>query len=98
MSAPDQVPQGSTYDFSFALDGDTLSGFAYTLEAKQFPGDTAAISRAVTPGSDNVVDVTLTTTETAAMGVGLWYLTVKSVDSDETLHSVKRIQITKAWI
>lgn len=98
MSAPDKVPQGTNYDFSFALDGQNLSGFAYTLEAKQYPGDTASISRAVTPNSLNVVLVTLTPAETAAMAIGLWYITIKSVDTDETLQGVKRIQITKPWV
>lgn len=98
MAAPDQVPQGTNYDFQFALEGEGLSGFTYTLSAKQYPGGAAAISRTVTAGDDNVVDVTLTPAETAAMAVGLWYLGIESTDSDETLHSVKRIQITKPWI
>lgn len=98
MSAPDKVPQGTSYDFSFTLEGLALTGFVYTLEAKQYPGDTAAISRSVTPNSKNVVLVTLTPAETAALAVGLWYITIKSVDTDETLHGSKRIQITKAWL
>lgn len=95
---PDQVAQGENYDFEYSLEGTGLGGFVYTLEAKQHPGDTAAISRAVTANSSNVVKVTLTPTETANLAVGLWYLTIRSVDTDETLKEAKRIQIKKAWI
>ena len=98
MSAPDQVRQGANYDFTFTLEGLSLSAFTYLLEAKQFPDDTATISRTVTLNKNNTVPVTITPTETASMAIGLWYLIVKSTDADETIHSEKRIQITKAWL
>jgi len=97
MSTPNQVPQGTNYDFEFTLEGTNLSGFTYTLEAKQYPDDTATISRAVTADSNNVVKVTLTPAETAGMTIGLWYLSIQAVDSDEDIHATRRIQITKAW-
>lgn len=98
MAAPESVDQGENHDFHFSLEGTGLSGFVYTLEAKQYPGDTASISRTVTADSNNVVKVTVTPAETASLDVGLWYLTLRSVDTDETINESKRIQITKAWI
>lgn len=95
---PDQVAQGENYDFEYSLKGTGLGGFVYTLEAKQYPGDAASISRAVTANSSNVVKVTLTPAETAALAIGLWFITIRSVDADETLHDMKRIQVTKPWI
>ncbi len=96
--APDSVSQGENYDFVFELDGLLPGGFTYLLEAKQYPDDTAAISRAVTVTSAGTVPVTVTPAETAALDAGLWYLTVKSTDADETVKSSTRIQIKKAWL
>lgn len=97
MSAPDQVPQGTNYSFTFQLDGENLTAFTYTLEAKQHPGDTAAFSRVVVPNSVGLISITVTPAETAALDIGLWYLIIQAVDSDEDIHSTRRIQITKAW-
>lgn len=94
---PDKVPQGTNYSFTFKLDAEDLSGFSYQLDVKQYPGDTAAISRAVTANSDYEVKVTLTPAETLALGVGLWWIIITSTDSDEEIEETKRIQITKGW-
>lgn len=98
MSAPDIVPQGSNHDFQFSLEGTGLSAFTYTLEARQHPDDTPSINRVVTPDSSGLVKVTLTPAETANLAIGLWFITIKAEDADETLQNVKRIQITRAWM
>ena len=97
MSAPDAVRQGRNYDFQYALEGTNLSGFVYTLEAKQYPGDTATISRTVTADNNNIVKMTLTPAETAGMAIGLWYVSIKSVDADENIEESTRIEVVKSW-
>ena len=98
MASPDKIAQSGNYDFVFTLEGESLSAFTYLLEAKQYPADTALISRAVTVNNAGDVKVTLTPAETATMAVGLWYLIVKSTDTDETIQSTRRLQVTTPWI
>ncbi len=94
---PDLVPQNTNEDFQFQLEGNSLSGFTYIVELKQFPDDAAAISRTVTADANNIVDVTLTPAEIASLDVGIWRIIMKSTDTDEALQSVKRIQVTRGW-
>lgn len=93
MSAAKSVSQGEDCNLVFSINGDSKTGYTYLLEAKQYPDDAAAISRAITN-----LDVTLTPTETAALDAGLWYITVKATDTDEELHSSQRIEVKKAWL
>jgi hypothetical protein len=98
MAAPAIVPQGTSYSFTYTLDGLLQAGFAYLLEVKDFPGSAASISRIVTINSYGDVPVTITPAETTTLAVKLWHATIKSTDSDETIQGVQRFQITEPWI
>jgi hypothetical protein len=99
MSAniPDKVRQGSTYEFSFDVEGDSISAFTYTLTAKQYPDDTTAFTKTLTTIEDNTVFAALSSSETASLDVGLWYLIVDADDPDENLNYERRVQVVKAW-
>ncbi len=92
--APDSVSQGENYDFVFELDGLLPGGFTYLLEVYQFTDETPAISRAVPVTSAGTVPVTITSEETAALAIGLWFIRITATDADETVKSKTRIQIT----
>ena len=94
----DIVPQGTSYTFSFSLSGDQASDFTYRLQAKQYPDDTASINRVVSIGNNGTVTATLTPAETADLDIGLWYLTIEAIDTDEEIHASKRIQISRNWV
>lgn len=104
MPAPDQVAQGENYDFSQTLGvdvevgGTDVSGFTYRVDVKQFPENIAAISKALTDVEGATVKGTLTPAETALLKIGLWYIVITSVDPDEEIQTIKRIQITKTWV
>lgn len=104
MASPDQVFKGESYDFAQTLGVDTdvggndVSGFTYQLDVKQFPDDTAAISKALLDITGATVRGTLTPAETAFLTIGLWYLIITSTDPDEEIQTTRRIQIKKSWV
>lgn len=92
------IQQGESLPFKFDRNGEDISGWTCVVEVKQFPGDTAPISRAITP-TDNAWSGFLTSTETAALAVGLRYLTatLTNATTDEKEQIPKRFQVSKAW-
>lgn len=104
MAVPDQIFIGESYDFSQTLNVDTdvgggdVSGFTYQLDVKQFPDDTAAISKTLTDVTGAIVKGTLTPFETSTLARGLWYLIITSTDFDETIQTTRRIQLKKSWV
>ena len=95
------VKQGESFDFSFTLDDVTASidGWVCTIFVKVYPDDTPPINRVITP-TDNVWSGFLTQTETAALPVGLHYLSAKltKASTDEEQHKENRFQVSKNWI
>lgn len=98
MSVPDQVQQGTNYDFCQTLNGDEVASFTYQLDVKQFPADVSSISRILTDVEGNTVKGTLTPAETDPLAIGLWYLIITSTDSDETIKETRRIEIKEKWV
>lgn len=93
----EHVQQGATYDFCFDISGDDESGFTATFNVMQYPGDTPAISRALTY-SDNSFIGSLTSAETASLAVGQWFIHISADDSDEAIREPIKIYIDKGWV
>lgn len=102
----DNVKQGESYTNSFPVDdsfldittNDKLSNYTCNLDAKQYPDDTASISRAITINSDGVFEFTLTPAETAALDPGLWYLIGTLTKTGYEYEQTIRINIQKNWV
>ena len=94
---PNRIRQGATFDFDFDISGASESGFTTTMSVMQYPGDTPAISRALTY-TDGSFKGTLTSAETAALAVGQWFIHVQAADSDEDLREPIKLYISKGWV
>lgn len=97
MAAPAQVKQGESFTCEVDISSSTLTSPTYTLEAKQYPDDSASFSRAVTLTNEKLI-ITITPEETESLDIGLWWLIVKAIDIDEEDHYHERIEIKKAWL
>lgn len=98
MSSPDQVQQGTNYDFCQTLDGVDVASFTYQVDVKQFPADISSISKALTDIDGNTVKGTLTPSETDTLAIGLWYLIITSTDPDEVIKETRRIEVKEKWV
>lgn len=104
MTKIQTIKQGESLNFSFDLNGASLDGYTCNIAVKQYPDDTAAISRTITLGTDPDTNLPafsgfLTQTETAALTVGLWILNAVlfKVSTDEETTEEIRFQINNAW-
>jgi len=91
-----QVEQGATFSFEFSLSGDP-AGLTTTMNVMQYPGDTPAITRALTL-TDGKFKGTLTSAETDALAIGQWFIHTSAVDSDEDIREPIKLYISKGWI
>ena len=96
---PDTVEQGDSYDFSYELENGASAYEGHQLTVRQYPGETPAIDRPVTPWDDDVIYNRLTPAETAALDVGLWYLTIASTTTGavQVVTHSRRLQVTPTW-
>lgn len=92
------VRQGESFDFSFGLDGESITDWVCTIEVKKFPGDTASISRVITP-TGSVWSGFLTQAETSALAIGTYRLIGVLTNStmDEEQQIPVRFNITDTW-
>jgi len=68
------VRKGESFPFAFDMGGDSISDFTCTIEARKYPGDTPAVSRAIAP-SANGWSGFLTSAETDSLNqIGEWML------------------------
>lgn len=80
------IQLGESLPFVFDRSGESIDGFVCTITVKQFPKDTASISRVIPP---DIVRKEwpgfLTETETSSLGTGLWILNANlvSVTTDQ---------------
>lgn len=87
--------QGEDINFQFDLGGEPLDNWICTIFVKQYPSDTAPISREI-PAVGNVFPGYLTSTETAALGVSSdspWTITALMENATE----VRQRQVTKRF-
>jgi len=93
------IRQGGDLSFVFDRDGEEITGFICTVEVKKFPADIAIISRVI-PAVGNTWPGFLTSTETAALDVGTYFLIaqLKNSTTDEERQIPERFQVSKAWV
>ncbi len=82
------IRKGGSLPFVFDRGGEDISGWICTIEVKQYPGDTPAITREVAPDGREWPGF-LTSTETAALApLGTWMIvgviTNAAEDREET--------------
>jgi len=99
MSAITVIRQGGSLPFIFDRDGEDITNFVCLIEVKQFPSDTAIISRIIEPVGNEWPGF-LTSTETAALAEGLYWLIAKITNSitDEERQIPERFNVTTAWL
>jgi len=94
------VKAGESLPFVFDRGGESVSGWVCTLVVKQYPGDTAEISRVIALDANNQWSGFLTSTETTALtGKGAYRmigLLTHAVDGKE-YQDIKRFQLNNVW-
>lgn len=98
------IRQGESLPFVFDRGGESIDGYVCTIFVKQFPADTASITRVIASSTNSKTgfgqwEGFLTQTETAALTEGLWIINAKLLKSstDEEEAIPVRFQITVTW-
>lgn len=102
----DQIKQGESYtncfpvdsDFLKVEDDDVIGNYSCQIDVKQYPGDTSSISRSISLNSKDKFEFTLTPTETAALGVGMWYIIATITKTGREIEQVIRLSIQRKWV
>ncbi len=94
--------KGDVADFTFSRGDESISGWVCTLKVKQFPTDTSLITPRVIAEDNGRWPGFLTTTETAALTVGVTYfliavLTETATGEKDTVDNDTRFSITADW-
>jgi len=104
MSKLKVIRQGESLPFVFDRGGEDITDFACTIFVKQFPADTADITRVIQPSENTETGLLewsgfLTSTETAALALGLWIINAQLVkaSSDEEEAIPVRFHVTIPW-
>lgn len=94
------IRKGESLPFVFDRGGESIDGWICTIEVKNFPGDTALISRVIT-ADGNTWPGFLTSTETALLDVGnyrlIGVLTNATTDQEEQITETTRFNVTDSW-
>ena len=100
MSNIPRIRKGSSLDFTFDLDGEDPSGWTCVIKVKQFPDDADSISRAIALDTNNQWSGFLTSTETAALANGAWWLiaVLSNATTLEGRQIPERFQIVETWV
>ena len=93
------IQAGESLPFSFDRGDESTDNYTCTIYVKQFPADTATITREIPLDGNNLWTGFLTQTETEALDIGLWYLTGILFNSvtDEQEEIPIRFQIVSSW-
>lgn len=87
------IEQGESFDFKVAAGDATAASF----EVKQYPGDTAAITRAMTLAGTDFID-TLTSAETAALAIGQWFIHIQLTNTTDDIREPVKLYVSKGWL
>ena len=92
------IRKGGSLDFTFDLDGESIAGWVLVIKVKQFPDDSPSVNRTIA-GKDDMWVGFLTSTETAALAVGSWWLTaiITNSTTDEERQIPERFQVVEDW-
>ena len=89
------IEQGGTLAFTFSVTGDP--GLSCEITVMQSPGDTPSITKTVAAVGNDYPSV-LSSTDTAGLTVGYWYVHAQFTDSDEDLRKVKSFYVKPKWV
>ncbi len=99
-----RVQQGESLPFKFDRDGGTIAGWVCTISLVNRPGDTDLLTgsgRVIAPrDSDRSFPGFLTNTETAPLGIKLFYLIASLVNltTNELEEIQARVDVTQKWV
>ncbi len=98
MTAITILRTGESLPFEFDRGGESISGWVCVIEVRKYPGDTALISRTISPTGETWEGF-LTSTETALLAIGLYRLIGLLTNSvtDEEEQVPLRFNVTEAW-
>ncbi len=93
--------KGESLPFVFDRSGESIEGWICTIEVKEFPSDTSAITaRTITPDGDTWPGF-LTSTETSALATGAYrligVLTNATTNEEEQVMETTRFKLTDSW-
>lgn len=93
------VQQGESLPFAFDRNGESVTGWTCTIEVKQYPDDSALVSRGIALDGNQKFSGFLTGTETGALSAGLYYLiaTLTNATTDEPEVIPVRFQVAVGW-
>ena len=95
------IRKGESLDFTFDLGGSSIAGWTCTINVKQYPSDTSAITRVISP--DNSTESWtgyLTETETDGLTTNTLYWLIGILEestTDEKREVPKRFRVTQTW-
>lgn len=94
------IRAGESLPFTFDRSGASINGWTCLIEVKNFPSDTAFISRIITPLNSSGWTGFLTQTETSALANGLFYLIalLTNITTDEEEQVPVRFQVSTPWV
>ena len=92
------IKQGESYDYSFDRGDETISGWACTINLKQYPDDTSTIKRVISPTNDKWSG-TLSSNDTKNLNVGQYLVIANLVNATTGEKEVKtdRFYVSKGW-
>lgn len=92
-----RIEAGETFDFEFPVPG-LQDEFTGIMNVVKYPGDTPAITRALT-FVDGGFKGSLTSTETkTTLGYGQWFIRATITDSDKNLREPIKLYISEGWV
>jgi len=89
------IRQGETFSFDLEVSGD--ESLSCTMSVLQYPGDTAAITKIITPVA-GVYSGLITSAESALLDVGQWMIVNRFTDSDEDVREPIKLYVSKGWV
>jgi hypothetical protein len=94
------IRAGESLPFSFDRSGASITGWTCQINVKNFPQDTAIIQRTIEPETSAGWTGFLTSTETAALSNGLFYLIalLDNATTDEEEQVPVRFQVSTPWV
>jgi len=92
------IKQGESFEESFDLDGDAVSGWVCTINVKQYPDDAPLIKRVIS-AVDDEWPVLLTQFDTKKLASGQYLLigNLTNATTKEKIQDVKRFYVSKSW-
>ena len=101
----DQIKQGESYTNCFPVDdsfldieaNDKINNYACTIDVKQYPDDSALITRSITLNAKSQFEFTLTPTETDALDVGLYHIIGTMTKTGKEIEQTIRLTVGKKW-